>query len=170
MTTKSPWGPSPRLRGPQAKGRAYERKFGKSLRRFATGPFSGAQVFSQQWFEFCETADDSERDQSSLHGYAQTDHIVKLKDRVILVENKLTYREEGWWQLTGLYSPLIKKIWNLPQVLVQVVRNLGGTDWRRDQGIWGYSVLDDFSSLGERSLLSNDEPPRFLHHWLGIID
>jgi hypothetical protein len=145
----------------RAEGLRYERKFGKHLHRVANRLVPRPEILHGQWIQFEDLGGP---------GCAQPDHLIKTEEAVWIFENKLSYREEGWWQLTGLYSPLVKAIWDLPQILVQVVRNLGGSP-RHDssvyEGAWAVAELPAILGCGTEASLG--DPPRFLLHWLGIV-
>lgn len=101
-----------RVRGKKARGLAYERKFGKYLKRTAEG-----EIFANQWFRF--------EDANGL-GWAQTDYFVKLPSGIILFECKLSERPAAWVQLRRLYSPILQTIFSLRPECVQVCKYVTG--------------------------------------------
>ena len=161
--SKSPWGKGPSASGSIAQGLAYERKFGRYLHRVASRCLARHEVRSGQWIEF---------EDSNGRGNAQPDHILATQEALWIFENKLTYTEEGWHQLNDLYSPLCRELWDLPQILVLVCKNLGeGGEGlvRRDSR--GGELADIEEILMVRALDAHHVcPPRFFIHWLGIND
>lgn len=108
-----------RLRGARARGLAYERKVGRHLEQLlAQGQLHG-RLFSGQWLYF---------EDDGGPGHAQPDHFIVRPDSVLLLECKLTQTDLAWEQVEGLYSPLLKHLFNLPVVGVQVCRNLRRAD------------------------------------------
>ena len=154
--SKGPW-PKARGRTPsQKKGLRYERKFGLHLNRNQS-----YSVRSGTWIEFLD---------ETGPGWAQPDHVLMLPKSVWIFENKLTYRESAWDQLELLYGPLVREIVGstLPIGLVQVTKNLGGTEWQAMDG--GRPVMLENLERLDGGLLgsTNSVSPRFLYHWLGV--
>lgn len=83
------------------------------LRKWGLGPRSG------QWIEY--------HDRRGL-GYAQTDHYLVLRQAIILLECKLSYRPSAWGQMSKLYRPLLEHLYERPCVGVLVCKNTRGAD------------------------------------------
>jgi hypothetical protein len=108
---RPPFIPQPRrLVGTKAKGLSFERKVGKVLR-----DAFGLEVHSGAWFEF--------RDRNGV-GCCQPDHFVLFERVVLLVECKLSERDEAWGQMHKLYKPVLEFYFKRPVVCVQACRFL----------------------------------------------
>lgn len=100
--------PLARLRGVKAKGITFEKRVGKVLR----GLFD--DVRSGTWFEYHT---------QTRSGVCCMDHFVLLRDRIILVECKLSEKDTAWKQM-ALYAPLLAAHYQLPVARVQAARHL----------------------------------------------
>ncbi len=111
-------GPWPYMRPKKSsvkRGRAYERKTGRVLRQMIKdGELSGVLHLSQ-WFLFAD---------KNGTGWAQTDDYIVMEDKILLMECKLTQNETAVAQMISLYLPLLRYIYNLPVLCLQVCRNL----------------------------------------------
>ncbi len=115
LATDPPPGIRPqRLRGSRAKGKTYERKFG----RFLPGA-SGCEVFSGQWIHF--------RDKNGT-GYAQPDYFITLPNRIQLFECKLGQDPSAWPQMRQLYAPLLEAALGKPVDCILVCYHLRNDD------------------------------------------
>lgn len=105
----------PKLKGVKAKGRTYERTVGRRLKdRCASGELP-AQLVSGQWFNFCD---------ANGYGYCQTDYYLICEGFIILLECKLTQTDFAETQMRKLYEPILRKVYGLPVVVVQVFKNI----------------------------------------------
>ncbi len=102
--------PTSRLRGTKRMGMKYERDFAKAL----TARFPSALLVSQ-WFRFLD---------SNGSGFCQTDIIVKLADKCLIFECKLTDCDKGRSQLSRLYLPVVERAFGLPAYGIVVTRHL----------------------------------------------
>lgn len=128
-----------RVRGAKAKGRAYEKALGKALpSQFLHGP----------WFQFM--------DRNGL-GHCQPDFIVKLRDRLLVLEVKYSWVPEGHSQIERLYQPVLERIFGLPVLGVVVCKRL--------RPEMGHSQV--FGGL--REAIASQAAVRVLH-WLGAGD
>lgn len=113
-----------RLKGTAAKGKTYERKFGRELRDLiAAGKLSG-ELYRQQWLMFT--------DQEGFN-FAQPDCYVVQSNRVWLFECKRTENKSACDQLILLYRPLLQFLYELPVYCVQVCKNIranANPEWR----------------------------------------
>ena len=97
------------------RGNSYERVVGRELKRqVGDGRLSG-ELFLGQWIAF-----------SDQHGYswAQPDAYILMKERILLLEAKLTQSDIAVSQLLSLYLPLLRYIYELPILCIQVCHNL----------------------------------------------
>lgn len=89
------------------------------------------EVIHGQWLEYWD---------DNGHGWAQPDIIVESEDRVLVCECKLTQTEFAFHQLSLLYLPLLRTIYERPLFGVQICRNVHERPALRVKG------LDDFIS------------------------
>lgn len=108
---------SPRLKGSRAKGKAFERKTGRHLKRMVQAGFFGeeADLRSEQWIYF--------KDENGT-GWCQPDHFIATPERIFLFECKLTQSDVADVQLKQLYSPCLKYIYKRDVLMIQVFRNM----------------------------------------------
>lgn len=102
-----------KLKGARAKGKTYERKVGKKLAYRADK--LNIELRSQEWIEYEDT---------NGYGYCQPDYYFICNGFIILAECKLTYTEQAFNQMTQLYMPVLKHIYKVPVIPVQVFKNL----------------------------------------------
>ncbi len=96
-------------------GLAYERVVGRELKRqIRDGSLDGELILSQ-WILFAD---------SNGIGWAQPDAYILMRERLLLLEAKLTQTDSAVPQLLSLYRPLLSKIYNLPILCIQVCHNL----------------------------------------------
>ncbi len=104
----------PRRRAHKA-GLAYEKKVGRVLKRMLRDEELVGELFLSQWILF---ADDNGM------GWAQPDAYILRPDGILLIECKLTQSDGATPQLLSLYLPLLRKVYNLPILCLQVCHNL----------------------------------------------
>ena len=97
--------PKSRPRGAKARGLAYEAELASQLPEARHG----------QWFEF---------EDSAGRGWCQVDLLIPRSRLVVVMEVKLTWTPEAFRQLSGLYLPIVRKVWGCEAVGLQVCRNL----------------------------------------------
>lgn len=115
LRPESPWPYQRPRRSAVKRGRAYERKTGRVLRRMIKdGELSGV-LHLGQWFLFS--------DQNGT-GWAQADAYLVMKDKILLMECKLTQNDTAVAQMISLYLPILRYIYDLPVLCLQVCRNL----------------------------------------------
>lgn len=78
------------------------------------GELEGELVL-KQWILFAD---------SNGIGWAQPDAYLVMKERILLVECKLTQSDEATPQMISLYLPLLRKIYDTPILCLQVCKNL----------------------------------------------
>lgn len=98
-----------RLKGANAAGVAYERKFAREARRQY-----GASAVSGQWLRFTDDAG---------LGLAQPDTYALLPERIILFECKLRETDLAWPQL-HFYAQLLEALLRRPVTQIQVCKIL----------------------------------------------
>jgi hypothetical protein len=76
--------------------------------------YFGRAFFPEPWIAYTD---------QRRSGHACPDGVLVLRDRVVLIEAKLSYNTRGWTQLDSLYRPLAEIIWGLPVVRVLVVKH-----------------------------------------------
>lgn len=103
------------------KGLAYEKVVGRKLQRMLRDKELEGKLHLQQWILF---ADESGVQWARPDAYL----IMPLSNRVLpgilLIEAKLTQTDSATNQLLGLYLPLLRKIYNVPILCLQVCKNL----------------------------------------------
>jgi hypothetical protein len=110
LATRPVFIPKPRRRlGAKGKGITFEKKVGKVLRMLFP------QVHSGVWFEYAD---------AKRVGVCQIDHYVVLRDKILLVECKLSEKEEAWVQMKDLYAPILQQHYGLGVARVQATRYL----------------------------------------------
>jgi len=93
------------------KGHAYEKTVLREVKRRSLG----GEICFQQWIMFAD---------SNGLGWAQPDLYVLLDDLLLLIECKLTQSESAEDQLMRLYLPLLRDIYQMPTLCLQVCKNL----------------------------------------------
>ena len=93
------------------RGHSYERQLHRELQRRNLG----GQLFFQQWILFAD---------SNGLGWAQPDAYVLWDDLLLLMEAKLTQNKDADAQLLSLYLPLLRRIYQVPILCLQVCKNL----------------------------------------------
>ena len=96
-------------------GLAYERKVGRKLKRMLLADELEGELRLSQWILFADV---------NGIGWAQADVYLLMKDRILLIECKLTQSDNAVPQLLSLYLPLLRKVYNLPILCLQVCHNL----------------------------------------------
>ena len=96
-------------------GLAYERKVGRKLKRMLRDGELDGELNLNQWILFAD---------ANGVGWAQPDAFVLMQDKILLLESKLTQSDTATPQLLSLYLPLLRKIYNLPILCLQVCHNL----------------------------------------------
>ncbi len=133
----------PRKRA-QKDGLAYEKKVGRTLKRMLRDEQLEGELRLSQWILFVD---------DNGTGWAQPDAYILMPDRILLIECKLTQSDVATPQLLSLYLPLLRKIYNLPIVCLQVCHNLRYVPKRLVEG--------------PEELLANPGPGVFVWHYLG---
>ena len=95
------------------KGLRFERAVGRALAPLAQA--WPATQYSGQWLRFCA---------ANGPDWAQPDHYLVLRDRVLLLECKLSQTPAAWHQLDRVYAPLLRRLYGLPIVAVGVFNYL----------------------------------------------
>lgn len=125
-------------------GLAYEKKVGRKLGRMLRDEELEGELKLGQWLLF---ADDNGI------GWAQPDAYILMGDRILLMECKLTQSDVATPQLLSLYLPLLRKIYNLPILCLQVCHNLRYVPKK---------IVE-----GPKELLEAPGPGVYLWHYLG---
>lgn len=73
------------------------------------------ELYLSQWLGFSD---------ENGAGWAQPDAFLVQENLVVIFEMKLTQTESARAQLLSLYAPLIKEIFGLPCVCIQVCKNI----------------------------------------------
>ncbi len=133
----------PRRRAQKA-GLAYEKKVGRTLKRMLRDGELQGELRLNQWILF---ADDNGI------GWAQPDIYLLMEKSILLMECKLTQSDVATPQLLSLYLPLLRKIYNLPILCLQVCHNLRYVPKK---------IVE-----GPQELLSAPGPGVFAWHYLG---
>lgn len=103
------------------KGKSYERTVLREVRRLDLK----GEICFQQWIMFA--------DENGL-GWAQPDLYVLLPDLVLLMECKLSQTRDAEEQLTHLYLPLLREIYQQPVLKLEVFKHLRVTPNRLVDG------------------------------------
>ncbi len=98
--------PKGRPRGAKAMGVRYEKALGEAL---------GEVAESGRWFEF---------EDLNGRGYCQTDFLISLPDRLIVLECKYTWTHMGHLQMEELYFPVIRQMTKKKVSGIVVCKNL----------------------------------------------
>ena len=106
--------PKPR-RACEKRGIAYEKVVARELRRQQESGSLSGELFISQWILFAD---------SKGTGWAQTDIYIIMEKIILLIECKLTQTDSATPQLLSLYLPLLRKIYNMPIICLQVCKNL----------------------------------------------
>lgn len=101
--------PTSRPRGVKAKGLLFERRVGKILEGIYP------RVYSGEWFAYSD---------DKRVGVCCIDHYAVLHSHIVLVECKLSEKDEAWAQMANLYAPILEREYSLPVSRVQAVRHL----------------------------------------------
>lgn len=96
-------------------GLAYEKKVGRWLNRMIHNGELEGELRLSQWLLFA--------DENGI-GWAQPDAYILMEKGILLMECKLTQSDVATPQLLSLYLPLLRKIYNLPILCLQVCHNL----------------------------------------------
>ncbi len=133
----------PRARAQKA-GLAYEKKVGRALKRMLQDQTLLGELKLNQWILFADV---------NGIGWAQPDAYLLRRENILLMECKLTQSDVATPQLLSLYLPLLRKIYDLPILCLQVCHNLRYVP----------------SKLVEspQELLDNPGPGVFVWHFLG---
>lgn len=115
LRQEAPFRKSRPRRAALKRGNAYERVVGRELKRQISDGRLDGELFLKQWILFA--------DQSGI-GWAQPDAYILMGNRILLLEAKLTQTDSATPQLLSLYLPLLRQIYNLPILCVQVCHNL----------------------------------------------
>ena len=97
------------------RGLAYEKKVTRELKRQVHDGRLEGELFIGQWIQFS--------DQYGI-SWAQPDAYILMENRILLLEAKLTQADSAVPQLLSLYLPLLRSIYELPILCIQVCRNL----------------------------------------------
>ena len=110
--------------------------------------FGKDRVHLDQWVSFLDA-----------HGqaFACIDGYLVGESCVLVWECKLTFTPEmAWHQMEKRYAPILRKLYDLPVVTLQVCNSLA----------FGHPLADTHRRTPRR-LFESPEPGRFTHHWLG---
>lgn len=136
--SSDPWGRG-NLQGLRAAGKAFERKaLGELERSFP--------VVKNPWFEFSD---------QNGGGMASPDGVIKLLEKVLVVECKLTWTYDAHSQLQQLYFPILEKFFDLPCKGIVVCKNLA-------RGVPKKLIKESFNAAALA-----DEPVNVVQ-WLGV--
>ena len=97
------------------RGNAYERLVGRTLKRLISGGELLGELRLQQWILFAD---------ANGVQWARPDAYLISDGGILLIEAKLTQTDSAAYQLLGLYLPLLRKIYNVPTLCLQVCKNL----------------------------------------------
>ncbi len=126
LRDQGPFNSSPKSKISAVKrGLAYERVVGRTLKRLITGGELLGELHLQQWILFADAGGVQ---------WARPDAYIRLPsksqfsshrfDGILLIEVKLTQSDSATHQLLGLYLPLLRRIYNVPILCLQVCKNL----------------------------------------------
>lgn len=93
------------------KGHSYERSVHREIKRLDLG----GEICLHQWIMFAD---------SNGLGWAQPDIFIIWDNLLLLIECKLTQSSSAEIQLLSLYLPLLKEVYQLPTLCLQVCKNL----------------------------------------------
>lgn len=125
-------------------GLAYEKKVGRWLNRMIRDGELQGELRLSQWLLFA--------DENGI-GWAQPDAYILMEKGILLMECKLTQSDVATPQLLSLYLPLLRKIYNLPILCLQVCHNLRYVPKKLIEG--------------PKELLEAPGPGVFVWHFLG---
>ncbi len=125
-------------------GIAYEKKVGRWLSRMIREGELEGELRLSQWLLFA--------DENGI-GWAQPDAYILMEKGILLMECKLTQSDVATPQLLSLYLPLLRKIYNLPILCLQVCHNLRYVPKKLIEG--------------PKELLAVPGPGVFVWHFLG---
>ncbi len=105
------------------KGLAYEKRVGKVLQRMIRDGELEGDLHLQQWLLF---ADSSGVQWARPDAYLRPPQVAgsHTTKPLLLIEAKLTQTDSATAQLLGLYLPLLRQIYNVPILCLQVCKNL----------------------------------------------
>ena len=103
------------MRGSRAKGLTYEKKVGRTLKRWQREGELAGELLLGPWFSFWDEGG---------HGYCQPDALIITSSFVFILECKLSFTDFAWPQLRRLYKPVVEKVFERPAITIQVCRNL----------------------------------------------
>lgn len=110
---KKPSLQSKNLKGSRAKGKTYERKVGKQLRKRADK--LKVDLHPQEWIEY---------EDANGYGYCQPDYYLVCDGFILLAECKLTQTDSAFNQMTKLYMPVLKYMYDMPIIPIQIFKNI----------------------------------------------
>lgn len=108
-------GVSKRLRGAKAEGRRFENNVVKMLKAWEQVGQLPANLQAGQWFEF---------EDKHGHGYCQPDILLYDREKIVILECKLTQTDVAFEQMEELYVPVLQRAFGLEVFTVQVCKNL----------------------------------------------
>lgn len=93
--------------GAQKAGLAYQKRVGAWL----TASVGASSVLAGSWYSYTDC--------SNRRGYCQPDFILSHEfETLVVVEAKLRWTADAWWQLTKLYLPVLRSVHRgLPSLL-----------------------------------------------------
>lgn len=107
------WAKNSRKRGAFAKGRAYEKKVLRDVKK----EFGEAALLNP-WIEFVDAGG---------YGWARPDALVELREHVLVIEVKLSHCLDGVEQLTRLYAPLAQFLYPGKNIrCIEACKYIGG--------------------------------------------
>lgn len=125
-------------------GIAYEKKVGRWLGRMIREGELEGELRLSQWILFA--------DENGI-GWAQPDAYILMEKGILLMECKLTQSDVATPQLLSLYLPLLRKIYNLPILCLQICHNLRYVPKK---------IVE-----GPKELLANPGPGVYVWHYIG---
>lgn len=131
--------PKGRPRGAKAAGLRYERALEEAL---------GEAAEAGRWFEF---------EDMNGRGYCQTDFLIPLIDRLVVLECKYTWTHMGHLQMEQLYFPVIRQMTKKKVSGIVVCKNLLPL-------MAGVKVCKTL----EEALVASASGQRTVWHWIGI--
>jgi len=115
LRPKGPWPKRKPQTAAERKGYGYENTVTRHFRRLLHEEEIVGALFVGQWILFSD---------SKGTNWAQPDLYLVMEKSILLVECKLTQSDEAVPQLLSLYLPLLRHIYNMPIVCLQVCHNL----------------------------------------------
>lgn len=114
LSSINPW-PKIKLKGKRRSGIIYQTAVGRYLIRQMNLQRIRGELIQEQWLEFYD---------ANGRGYAQPDHYIIMSGKIVLIECKLTATIKAYYQMTDLYRPLLRHIYDLPVTCVQICKVL----------------------------------------------